>query len=201
MSDHSETVATKRARPRARDLIIGILALVVTIAGCVAVVFYWDYISRVQQYGYIGAFIISALAGAFSFVPIPGILVVFTLGSLLNPALVGIVSGLGEAVGSLGIYFTGYGGRVAVDSLNERYVTRLKGWLEGHGSLAVFLMSVILNPLFYPFTAIAGMLRFGLVKFFFLCWAGKAIKNMAIAGLGYVGLRTILNWLGVLGIQ
>jgi membrane protein DedA with SNARE-associated domain len=201
MSDHSETVTTKRARPRARDLVIGILALVVTIIGCIAVVFYWDYISQVQQYGYIGAFIISVLTGAFSFVPIPGILVVFTLGSLLNPALVGIVSGFGEAVGSLGIYLTGYGGRVAVDSLNERYVTRLKGWLEGHGSLAVFLMSVILNPLFYPFTAIAGMLRFGLVKFFFLCWAGKAIKNMAIAGLGYVGLRTILNWLGVLGIQ
>jgi membrane protein DedA with SNARE-associated domain len=62
-------------------------------------------------------------------------------------------------------------------------------------------MSVILNPLFYPFTAIAGMLRFGLAKFFFLCWAGKAIKNTAIAGIGYVGLRTILNWLGVLGIQ
>lgn len=201
MNDHSETVATRKARPGARDLIIGTLALVVTIVGCVAVVFYWDYISQVRQYGYIGAFVISALAGAFSFIPIPGILVVFTLGSLLNPVLVGIVSGLGEALGSLAIYFTGYGGRVAVGSLNERYVARLKGWLGSHGSLTVFLMSVILNPLFYPFTAIAGMLRFGLAKFFFLCWAGKAIKNTAIAGIGYVGLRTILNWLGVLGIQ
>ncbi|MBM3173835.1 MAG: VTT domain-containing protein [Chloroflexi bacterium] len=140
------------------------------------------------------------LAGAFSFIPIPGILVVFTLGSLLNPILVGIVSGLGEALGSLAIYLTGYGGRVAVESLNGRYVARLEKWLGSHGSLTVFLMSVILNPLFYPFTALAGMLRFGLLKFFLLCWAGKAIKNVAIAGVGYIGLRTILNWLGVLGI-
>ena len=201
MGDHSETAAsTKRAVPRTKEIIIGVLALAITIAGCVAIVFYWDYISQVQQYGYIGAFIISALAGAFAFVPIPGILVVFTLGSLLNPALVGIISGLGEAVGSLVIYLTGYGGRVAVGPLNERFMARLRGWLESHGSFAVFFMSVILNPLFYPFTAIAGMLRFGLVKFFFLCWAGKAIKNMAIAGLGYLGLRTILRWVGVLGI-
>jgi len=200
MSHHSETSVSQRPRLRVKELIIGISALVITIVGCIAVVLYWDYISQVQQYGYIGAFVINVLAGALAFIPIPAILVVFTLGSLLNPALVGIVSGLGEAVGSLGIYITGYGGRVAVDSLNERYVNKLKGWLEGHGSLTVFLMSLILNPLFYPFTAMTGMLRFGAVRFFFLCWAGKAIKNTAIAGLGYIGLGTILRWVGVLGL-
>ncbi len=200
MSDHLQTSASPRQRLRVKELIVGIIALLITIIGCIAVVLYWDYISQVQQYGYIGAFVISVLAGALAFIPIPAILVVFTLGSLLNPFLVGIVSGLGEAVGSLGIYVTGFGGRVAVDSLNERYITKLKGWLEGHGSLTVFLMSVVLNPLFYPFTAMAGMLRFGLVKFFFLCCAGKSIKNTAIAGLGYIGLGTILRWTGVLGI-
>lgn len=200
MSDQLQTSASPRRQLGVRDLIVGIIALVITVVGCIAVVVYWDYVSQVQQYGYIGAFVINALAGALAFIPIPAILVVFTLGSLLNPFLVGIVSGLGEAVGSLGIYVTGFGGRAAVDSLNERWVARLKGWLEGHGSLTVFLMSVILNPLFYPFTAIAGMLRFGLVKFFFLCWAGKTIKNTAIAGIGYIGLGTILRWAGVLGI-
>jgi membrane protein DedA with SNARE-associated domain len=200
MTDHSETSVSQRPRVRVKELIIGISALVVTVIGCIAVVLNWDYISQVQQYGYIGAFVINVLAGALAFIPIPAILIVFTLGSLLNPAFVGIVSGLGEAVGSLGIYVTGYGGRVAVDAMNERYVNKIKGWLEGHGSLTVFLMSLILNPLFYPFTAMTGMLRFGAVRFFFLCWAGKAIKNTAVAGLGYIGLGTILRWVGVLGI-
>jgi len=191
------------AKPKSRkkEYIIGALALVLTIACCVAVVLYWDYVKQVQQYGYFGAFFISILAGATVFVPIPGILVVFTLGSVLNPALVGIVSGLGEAVGSIGIYLSGWGGQSAVQNLNNhKYFEKFSDWIRRRGKIAVFLMSAILNPLFYPFTAIAGMLRFGLVKFFFLCWAGKAIKNMAIAYLGYLGLGSILRWVGVLGI-
>jgi len=182
---------------RKKEYIIGGVALTLTIASCVAVVFYWDYITQAQHYGYLGAFIISILAGATVFVPIPGILVVFTLGSVLNPALVGIVSGLGEAIGSIGVYLSGWGGQKAVQNLNHKFVDRFTDWIRHRGEIAVFLMSAILNPLFYPFTAIAGMLRFGLVKFFFLCWAGKSLKNMAVAYLGYFGLRSILRWVGV----
>lgn len=185
---------------RRRQYIIGGVALALTIVSCAAVIFYWDYISQAQHYGYLGAFVISVLAGATVFVPIPGILVVFTLGSVLNPALVGIVSGLGEAIGSIGVYLSGWGGQKAIQNLNHQFVNRFTDWIRRRGEIAVFLMSAILNPLFYPFTAIAGMLRFGLVKFFFLCWAGKALKNTAIAYLGYFGLRSMLRWVGVLGI-
>jgi len=193
------TMAT-RTGSRKKEYIIGGLALALTIACCVAVVFYWDYVRQAQHYGYFGAFFISILAGATIFVPIPGVLVVFTLGSVLNPALVGIVSGLGEAVGSIGIYLSGWGGQKAIQNINHKFMDKFTDWIRHRGEIAVFLMSAILNPLFYPFTAIAGMLRFGLVKFFFLCWAGKALKNMAIAYLGYFGLRSILRWVGVLGI-
>jgi len=185
---------------RKREYIIGGVAIALTIASCVAVVVYWDYVSQASHYGYFGAFIISILAGATVFVPIPGVLVVFTLGSVLNPALVGIVTGLGEAIGSIGVYLSGWGGQKAIQNLNHNFVNRFTDWIRRRGEIAVFLMSAILNPLFYPFTALAGMLRFGLVKFFFLCWAGKAIKNTAIAYLGYFGLRSILKWIGVIGI-
>lgn len=191
---------SEKASSRRREYIIGGLALALTVALCVAVVLYWDDIRQAEQYGYFGAFVISILAGATVFVPIPGILVVFTLGSVLNPALVGIVSGLGEAVGSIGIYLSGWGGQKAVQNLNHKFVNRFVDWIRHRGEIAVFLMSAILNPLFYPFTAIAGMLRFGLVKFFFLCWGGKSIKNTAIAYLGYFGLRNILRWVGVMGV-
>jgi len=192
--------ALAKRESRKREYIIGGVALALTIASCVAVVVYWDYVSQASHYGYFGAFVISILAGATAFVPIPGVLVVFTLGSVLNPALVGIVSGLGEAIGSIGIYLSGWGGQKAIQNFNHKFVDRFTDWIRRRGEIAVFLMSAMLNPLFYPFTAIAGMLRFGLVKFFFLCWAGKAIKNMAIAYLGYFGLRSILKWVGVLGI-
>jgi membrane protein DedA with SNARE-associated domain len=190
---------SEKTKSRKREYIIGGLALALTVATCVVVVLFWDYVGQAQHYGYLGAFVISVLAGATVFVPIPGILVVFTLGSVLNPALVGIVSGLGEAVGSIGIYLSGWGGQKAVQNLNHKLVSRFVDWIRRRGEIAVFLMSAILNPLFYPFTAIAGMLRFGLVKFFFLCWVGKSVKNTAIAYLGYFGLRSILRWVGVLG--
>ncbi len=189
-----------KTESRKREYIIGGVALALTVACCVAVVFYWDYVRQAQHYGYFGVFVISILAGATVLVPIPGILIVFTLGSVLHPALIGVVSGLGEAVGSIGIYLSGYSGRKAVQKLPPEFFGKFSDWIQRRGEMAVFLMSAILNPLFYPFTAIAGMLRFGLVKFFFLCWGGKALKNMVIAYAGYFGLRSILRWAGVLGI-
>jgi hypothetical protein len=58
-------------------------------------------------------------------------------------------------------------------------------------------MSAIINPFFFPFTAVAGVVRFGLIKFFLLCWAGKTIKGMAIAYVGYFGLGSLLRWIGI----
>ncbi len=188
-----------RAGTAKSQYVIGGLAVALTIALCVVAVLYWEYIKNVSHYGYIGVFIISIFAGATVFVPIPGILVVFTMGSILHPAVVGVVSGLGEAVGSIGIYLSGYGGQRAVQSLsNHGIFTKFSDWIRRRGSIAVFLMSAILNPLFYPFTAIAGMLRFGLVRFFFLCWGGKSVKNMVIAYAGFFGLRSLLRWAGIM---
>jgi len=197
MGDSSEITEAAKTSSKKTEYIIGGVALALTIALCVAVIFFWDYVQRAQQYGYLGAFVISLLAGGTVFVPIPGILVIFTLGSVLNPAILGVVSGLGEAAGGLGIYLSGYGGRKAARNLNGRFFTKFSDWIRGRGSVSVFVMSAILNPLFYPFAAIAGMLRFGLVRFFFLCWAGKTVKNMMIAYAGYFGLRSLLRWVGI----
>ena len=187
--------ATKKVTIKKEHLISGI-SLAVTIALCVAGVFYWDYVSQVEHYGYLGAFIISILAGGTAIVPVPGVLIIFTLGSVLHPAIVGAVAGLGEAVGSIGVYLTGYGGQGTLKSINHRYVTKFTGWIHRRGSIAVFVMSAIFNPLFYPFTALAGMLRFGLVKFFLICWGGKTVKGMVVAYAGYFGLGLLLRWIG-----
>lgn len=197
MTKPQESAAVGKKKLAKKEYIIGGLSLAITILACLAVVYYWEYIGRVQHYGYVGVFIISIFAGGTVLVPIPGILVVFTLGSILNPAIVGALAGLGEAAGSMGVYFTGYGGRLIFRNANHGLYTRLSGWLQRHGSKAVFINSAIFNPLFYPFTAIAGMLRFGVFKFFLLCWAGKTFKGMIVAYLGYFGLRSILRWLGL----
>lgn len=196
----SETGSTKPAERRPlkkRDLVIGIVALAVTLGLCVLVILYWDYIEQAGKYGYLGVFIISIFTGGTAIVPVPGILVVFTLGSVLNPAIVGASAGLGEAIGSIFIYLTGYGGQAALKKMNHRITNRFESWIHHRGAITVFIMSAIINPLFLPFTAVAGMVRFGLVKFFLLCWAGKTIKGMAIAYTGYFGLGSLLRWIGI----
>jgi len=180
-----------------KGLYISGLAIVITLLLCAVVVYYWDYIGKLQGYGYLGVFIISLFAGSIMVLPIPYVVVVFTLGGVLNPALVGAASGLGASIGALTIYLTGYGGHSLLHNVNNGLYSRLMNWVQRRGSIAVFIMSAVFNPLFIPMTIAMGMLRFRLWKFFLLCWAGNTVKSLAIAYAGYLGLRSLLRLLGV----
>lgn len=196
MREHNlEGVKGKRLNKR--EIAIGGAALAITIGFCVAVIYYWDYIVHAQRYGYVGVFFVSILAGGTVVVPVPGLVVVFTLGSVLHPAIVGAVAGLGEALGSLSIYLTGYGGHSTFKTLNSSVARRFEDWLQRRGAVTIFLMSAVINPLYYPFTAMAGMMHYGLVKFFFLSWAGKTVKNTVVAYLGFLGLGSLLRYIGI----
>ena len=191
-ADDAENKKTKL-----KGFLISGVAITVTIGLCCAVVIFWDYIQSAKQYGYVGVFFISIFAGGTIFVPVPGLLVVFTMGSILHPAIVGAAAGLGEAIGSMTVYLTGYGGHGTLKTYSPGIAAKFESWINRHGGISIFLMSSIINPLFYPFTIIAGMLRFGLIKFFFLCWGGKTLKNCVVAYVGYFGLGSILRLFGI----
>ncbi|MEA3297891.1 MAG: hypothetical protein U9Q31_00030 [Chloroflexota bacterium] len=186
-----------KEKPTKREAWAGGFSLAVTIALCVVVIYYRDSLLQVESYGYVGCFIISVLAGATIVVPIPGIPVVFTLGGLLNPVIVGAAAGFGEAVGSIFAYLIGYGGNRLTRYVNNNLYTRFTNMIHNHGSKAVFFMASALNPVFFPFAVFLGTLRFGLLKFFLLTWAGRTTKGIALAYMGYFGLRFVLDWLGI----
>jgi membrane protein YqaA with SNARE-associated domain len=128
--------------------------------------------------------------------------VVFALGGVLKyPMLVGAAAGLGETVGALTIYMTGYGGGTAfINSTHGRVqaaYSRLTSWMERRGSLTLFILAAVLNPFFYPAALAAGALRLGIKRYFLICWAGKTIKGLTIAYAGYWGLRGLLRMLGM----
>jgi membrane protein DedA with SNARE-associated domain len=176
----------------------GGVAVVVMLGLCVAAVVFSDDFDQIKEWGYLGVFIICIFAGGTVIVPVPGLLVVFTLGSILHPAIVGAVAGLGEAIGVIAIYVAGSAGQGMLEKVSRRFVLRFERWIRHHSLLAVFLMSAIINPLYYPFALMAGMLRFGQPGFFLSCWAGKTFKNIGVAYLGFFGLSSLLGWLGVL---
>ena len=180
-------------KPTKREALIGGSSLAITIVLSILFVQHQEFLKQIAGWGYLGCFIINYLPTPPGF----SIVLNFTLGSVLYPAIVGAVAGIGEALGALTAYFTGYGGRgLFRNSTNSLYI-RVNNMLNRHGSKAVFLMSFIINPMIYPFAAVLGMLRFGWLRFFLGSWAGSTVKTMILAYLGYFGLRSILHWLGV----
>lgn len=194
---------------RKREYWIGVAGIVLTVVMAAAIVFYWGFIRILPQYGYIGAFIISIVGGATVLAPVPMTPVIFALGAVLKPdfapylgpVFIGIIAGLGETLGGLSIYMTGYGGgtpfaRAKPGRVNAVYL-KLLHWMGRRGSLVLFVLSAVLNPFFYPAALAAGALRFGIYKYFFICWGGKTIKGITVAAAGYWGLGGLLRLLGV----
>jgi membrane protein DedA with SNARE-associated domain len=189
---------------------VGILSIVFTIALAALIVLKWEAVQALEGYGYVGGFAISALGGATVIIPVPMLAVQFALGGVLKPwfgpevmgpVFVGIVCGLGETVGGLTIYFTGYGGGTPLAHAEagriQRAYLRLVRLMERRGSITLFLLSAIINPFFYPAALAAGAVRFGIRRYFLISFAGKAIKCTAIAYAGYFGLRGIFSALGI----
>jgi membrane protein DedA with SNARE-associated domain len=184
-------------KPTKREAIIGGTSLAVTIVLSILIIQHRSYIDQIAEWGYFGCFFINVLTNGTFILPGFGIVLTFTLGGVLNPAIVGAVAGIGEAIGAIGAYLTGYAGRGLFRDSNSDLYLRFSNVIERHGSKAIFFVSAVLSPFFYPLAVFLGMVRFGWVRFFLATWAGRTVKSMALAYLGYFGLRSILQWLGL----
>jgi len=184
-------------KPTKRELIIGGIFLAVTISLSLLIIQHRGYIEKIAHWGYFGCFVINVLASGTLVMPGFGLVLTFTLGGVLNPAIVGAVAGIGEAIGAVGAYFTGYAGKGLLRDSNNSLYLRFSNLIDRHGSKAVFFIACVISPIYYPFAVVLGTLRFGWVRFFLATWAGRTVKNMALAYLGYFGLGSILRWLGV----
>jgi len=182
--------------------LLGAVGIIATLLMAAAVVYFRDFIQGLGGYGYLGAFFISILGGCTFIIPVPMLAVVFALGGVVTYTwLLGFVSGLGETIGAVIIYMTGYGGGTALRQRKEGKMQSLMGRLmalmEKRGSITLFILAAILNPFFYPAALAAGALHFGMRRYFFICLAGKTIKGMTVAYAGFLGLRGLFNLLGI----
>jgi membrane protein DedA with SNARE-associated domain len=184
-------------KPTKREAIIGGISLAITVALSLFIIYQRSYIEQIAHWGYIGCFVINVLTAGTLVMPGFGLVLTFTLGGVLNPAIVGAVAGIGEAIGAVGAYFTGYTGRGLFRDSNNSFYLRFSNLVDRHGSKAVFFIACVISPIYYPFAVLLGTLRFGWMRFFLATWAGRTVKNMALAYLGYFGLGSILRLLGV----
>ena len=171
----------------------GLLALLAALA-LVAIV--WGlrgYITDIdaEALGYPGVFLLSFLGSVSMVLPVPGLISVCSVSILLSPFLVGVMAGLGETLGEVSGYGVGYGGGTVVE--RHRMYAKVKGWMEQRGTLVIFAVSIIPNPVFDVVGIAAGAIRFPLHRFLAIVLVGKLLKGIMIAYTCDYGL-THLPW-------
>ncbi|MBL7062199.1 MAG: VTT domain-containing protein [Dehalococcoidia bacterium] len=188
-SKHTQRAGDKtEKRFWTRERYLQILALLFVVALSVFLLLNRDKVAELQVYGYLGVFIISIITCSSIVVPVPGWILIATMAfALNNPFLVGIVSGLGGTIGEMTGYLLGYGGRLAVD--NVGLYTRMVRWMKRWGSVTIFVLALIPNPLFDVAGAAAGSLRFPVWKFLLFGAAGRIPKHILFAYIGVWGFQ------------
>jgi membrane protein DedA with SNARE-associated domain len=208
----AEFAIAKRKLSRRWEYAAGILALAVVISLAVLVSANWHDVRQVAGYGYFGVLVLSILGGATIPIPIPVTAVYFALGGIIKtgpdlvaPGLIGLVGGIGETLGGLTTYATGYsGGATLAYKLEEdkpgrmmRVYRWMMSFMNRRGGLVLFAVSALINPFYYPVALSAGLTRFGVKRFTLICLTGKFIKCAFVAYAGYFGLRGLFELLGI----
>lgn len=178
------------------SLLLGVALLMTAFA--VAFFYFGADTSNLKAWGYAGVFLINLVGSASILMPSPAVASVFGGGALLHDFLgvpafiwVGLVAGLGEALGEFSGYAAGYGGRIVFENRPE--YQRVRGWMERHGTVSMFLLSLFPNPLFDVAGVAAGAVQMPLRRFFLAVLAGKVIKDTYLAAVGGLGADLIIR--------
>jgi membrane protein YqaA with SNARE-associated domain len=159
-----------------------ILIILVVLGISVAVFVLRDQLVQLAALGYVGIFLVSLLGNATIILPAPSLVLVFAMGAVLNPLLVGLAAGAGEALGELTGYAAGFAGRAVIE--DRQTYQRLCAWMQRRGGITVFVLSVIPNPFFDLAGIAAGTLRYPVWRFLLFCWLGKTLKTVLVAWAG-----------------
>ena len=156
-------------------------------------------LSEFRKWGYAGIFFLAMAGSATLVLPTPANAAVFTGGVVLDPVmgipaplLVGLVAGLGDAIGEFSGYVLGYAGADIVK--RQRMYATFAGWMHRRGMLTVFVLCTFPNPFFDLAGAAAGATRMPPRKFFAATLAGKIVKDLFLAYGGSFSIALISRW-------
>lgn len=186
--EHEKPLPPSRLTRRFRAL-----GLVVVAGITLAIMANRDKIQDFSTLGYLGAFLAMLLSNATLVLPAPGLIIVFALGSSLNPVGVGLCGALGATLGEITGYLTGISGLAIME--NTRIVQRIRIWMNHNGPLTIFALSIFPNPFFDLAGVMAGAGRMPLWRFLSVAFLGKSIQSTTIALAGMLSLDWVARYL------
>lgn len=157
---------------------LSVLIFTSVLAITIYLFFIQDKLAALGDAGYLGVFLISAAANATIVLPMPSLLLVLPLATVLNPLYVGLVAAGGGALGEMTAYLAGFSGR-GIWGNNKAYL-RAVDWLRKWGIWVVFVVSATPLPMDVMGLA-AGNLRFPAWRYLIGCIPGKIIKYVSLA--------------------
>ena len=156
--------------------------------------------------GYAGVFLANLASTATLFVPVPGLTaaaqaLIPSSATTLSPFWVGVLGGLGMAIGEITAYVAGMAASVIAREEEIKAPSRLQPLIEKvtrgvsrlmarYGMPTLFTLSVVPNPLFEVAGWTAGATRYPFWKFMASVTPGKIARGLLLA---YVG-SDVFEW-------
>ena len=153
----------------------------------------------INTYGYLGIFLVSFISSAAMFFPLSSSVFSIITGSYLDPFLVGLIAGIGAAIGELVGYGIGITGGLILRRTNKqniRLLDRIKKWFQNHGGFFAIIIFAATPLPDYILGIMCGAVKYDIKKFFLATLIGKIIMNMVLAYTGLYWLsfmRSFLN--------
>ncbi|MFQ6095461.1 MAG: YqaA family protein [Candidatus Bathyarchaeia archaeon] len=156
-----------------------------------------------HQYGYFGVFLISLIGALSILLPIPYTIIIWGLGTFLDPFLIAIAGGLGSALGEISGYILGYYGRAIISEERQRKIDFMLKIFNRYGAVTIFLFALTPLPddlLFIPL----GIMRYEFLRAFVPSVLGKVLMCFILAMGGRLSITLIEDlfgdggWLGVI---
>ena len=158
-----------------------------------------EWLLQFTQFSYLGVFIISFIGSVSIIFPIPYTLVIFGLGSVLDPVLMAIFGGVGSALGEFAGYALGYYGTSRISEERRRKMNFMVKVFDKYGPVAIFIFALTPLPddlLFIPL----GIMRYSFVKAFIPAIIGKTLMTFIVAYSGQQSIELITTMFGESGI-
>jgi len=142
---------------------------------------------RLGRFGYVGAFVVAAIANATILIPVPYYPVIARLAQVLNIWVVILAAAAGSALGESIAYFVGRSGKgiVQQSTLNDWIQRQMKHpW---RAPLVLFALSAPPNPIFDVAGLLAGVFGVPLWVFLVSVFLGRIVRMglVVLAGLSF----------------
>lgn len=155
---------------------------------------------QIEDFGYAGLFGLALLRSASVVIPMPAGGLTFIAGGLLAsvgpipaPIMVALTVTVAESIGEFTGYAAGMGGARMLD--DKKWYLRVKEWVRTRPFTTIFVMSMTPSPVFDFAGIAAGATRVPIRIFYPAMFAGKFIRSLVFATLGYYSVEWIERFL------